>query len=172
MKKLYRVLLVVALAAVMVLPVMAAPSPTAEAKTAKSNATVPVQGAQVKVLESDVYAAVIEVVTNVTHLNNLGVNPAAKMVAAFDLNVPIPEGQSSVTVPIKVSNAKAGDYVVILHRKNNTEKTWEKVGEGYLGADLTVNATFTSFSPVVVMSVDASAAPAATTAVKAPKTGQ
>ena len=46
---------------------------------------------------------------------------------------------------------------------------WEKVGEGFLGADMTVTGTFTSFSPVLVMVVDAAQASAA--GVKAPKTG-
>ena len=53
---------------------------------------------------------------------------------------------------------------------NDTEGQWEKVGEGFLGADLTVTGTFTSFSPVVVMVVDASEVSAA--GVKAPKTGE
>ena len=92
------------------------------------------------------------------------------MAAAFDLEIVIPAGQTSVSVPIKVANAKAGDYAVILHRMDNEAKTWEKVGEGYLGADLTVTGTFTSFSPVVVMVVDASEVSAA--GVKAPKTGE
>jgi hypothetical protein len=171
MKKLYSVLLVVALMTAMVLPVMAAPSPQATAETAKNNATVAVAGAEVKTLSADVYAAVTAVATNPQTLASLGVNTAAKMAAAFDLNVKIPDGQSSVSVPITVSNAKAGDYAVILHRKDNVEgKPWEKVGEGYLGADLTVTGTFTSFSPVVVMVTDASSVSAA--GAKAPKTGE
>ena len=170
MKKLRSVLLVVALMAAMVLPVLAAPSPQATPKDAKANATVAVTGAKVEVLETEVFEAVKEVVTNVTHLKNLGVNANAKMAAAFDLKIEIPEGQTSVMVPIKVENAKAGDYAVILHRKNNDAGTWEKVGEGYLGADLTVTGTFTSFSPVVVMVVDAS--DMSSTGVKAPKTGE
>lgn len=170
MRKLTNALLVLALTVAMVLPVMAAPSPQATAKDAKASATVAVAGAEVKALAADVFAAAQEVVANPTHLANLGVSTAAKMAAAFDLKIEIPAGQTSVSVPIKVANAKAGDYAVILHRMNNAAGTWEKVGEGYLGADLTVTGTFTSFSPVVVMVVDASEVSAA--GVKAPKTGE
>ena len=169
MKKLSNALLVVALSVAMVLPVFAAPSPQADAKAAKSNATVAVAGAEVKVLTVEVMDAVEDVVENTTHLKNLGVSSAAKLAAAFDLKIEIPAGQTSVSVPIKVNNAKAGDYAVILHRMNNEAGTWEKVGEGFLGADMTVTGTFTSFSPVVVMVVDAADAKAG---VKAPKTGE
>lgn len=168
MKKLYSALLVVALMIACVLPVMAAPSPVADAQAAKANATVAVEGAEVKVLTKEVFAAVLDVVTNPTHLTNLGVSTDAVMVAAFDLDIEIPEGQTSVSVPIIVDNAKAGDYVVILHRKS--DGSWEKVGEGTLGADKTVSAVFSEFSPVAVMVVDASQVSAA--GVKAPKTGQ
>ena len=167
MKKLYSVLLVVALTVAMVLPVFAAPSPSAEVKTAKEAATVAVAGADVKVLTTEVLTAVKDVVTNPTHLQNLGVSTAAKLAAAFDLKIEIPAGQTSVSVPIKVNNAKVGDYAVILHRRADGQ--WEKVGEGFLGADMTVTGTFTSFSPVAIMVVDAAAASAG---VKAPKTGE
>ena len=192
MKKLSSALLVAALSVAMVLPVFAAPSPQATAKPsvavttttttkaaptaaeakateAKANATVAVAGAEVKVLPVAVMDAVEDVVENTTHLTNLGVSSAAKLAAAFDLKIEIPAGQTSVSVPIKVNNAKVGDYAVILHRMNNEAGTWEKVGEGFLGADMTVTGTFTSFSPVVVMVVDAADAKAG---VKAPKTGE
>lgn len=168
MKKLSSALLVLALTVAMVLPVFAAPSPQADAKAAKNNATVAVAGAEVKVLTAEVLTAVNDVVTNATHLTNLGVSTEAKLAAAFDLKIEIPEGQTSVSVPIKVNNAKEGDYAVILHRRADGQ--WEKVGEGYLGADMTVTGTFTSFSPVAVMVVEASQASAA--GVKAPKTGE
>lgn len=168
MRKLSSALLVLALTVAMVLPVLAAPSPQADAKAAKANATVAVAGADVKVLTAEVLDAVEDVVTNTTHLTNLGVSTAAKLAAAFDLKIEIPAGQTSVSVPIKVNNAKAGDYAVVLHRRADGQ--WEKVGEGYLGADLTVTGTFTSFSPVAVMVVDASQVSAA--GVKAPKTGE
>ena len=111
--------------------------------------------------------AVEDVVTNATHLTNLGVSTNAKLAAAFDLKIEIPAGQTSVSVPIKVNNAKVGDFAVILHRRDDAQ--WEKVGEGFLGADMTVTGTFTSFSPVMVMVVDAANA---NVGVKAPKTGE
>ena len=169
MKKLSSILLVVALTVAMVLPVFAAPSPQATAKAAKNNATVAVVGAEVKELPAanlDEY--VKDVAENATTLKNLGVSTVAKLAAAFDLKIEIPAGQTSVSVPIKVNNAKVGDYAVILHRMASGQ--WEKVGEGFLGADMTVTGTFTSFSPVAVMVVDAAQASAA--GVKAPKTGE
>ena len=107
MKKLYSALLVIALAAAMVLPVMAAPSPMAESKAAKSNVSVPVSGASVTALQKDVYDEVKSVTSNSTHLSNMGITGSIMIMAVFDLNYQIPEGQSSVTVPIVVSNANA-----------------------------------------------------------------
>lgn len=167
MKRFYSALLVVAMMIAMVLPVMAAPSPNATSRQAKSNASVAVAGADVSALPADVFQAAQDVVSNPTHLSNLGIKGAAKMVAAFDLKMEMPAGQSSAIVPVKVNNVAAGTYVVVLHRMNNPERTWEVVGQGTVGSDLTINCTFTNFSPVVVLAVDASAA-----GVKAPKTGQ
>lgn len=167
MKKLGKILLVAALAAAMVLPVFAAPSPTADPQAAKDNAVVKVENAEVEVLEKEVHEEVVKVVTSQTHLKNLGVHPGAKLKAAFDLTVEIPTEQTSVSVPIEVKNAKQGDYAVVLHRRADGQ--WEKVGEGRLGKDMTVVATFTSFSPVAVLIVDAALADGG---VKAPKTGE
>ena len=167
MKKLFNALLVVALTVAMVLPVFAAPSPQADPQAAKDNAVVKVKDAEVKVLEKEVHKEVVNVVTNKTHLKNLGVNTEAKMKAAFDLKVEIPAGQTSVTVPIEVKHAKHGDYAYVLHRKADGQ--WEVVGRGQLEKDMIVMATFTSFSPVVVMVVEAAQADAG---VKAPKTGE
>mgnify|MGYP003321364370 CR=1 FL=1 len=169
MKKLYSALLVVALTVAMVLPVFAAPSPQAEAKASVSNATVAVTGAEVKALAADVFKEVNNVLSNTTHLASFGINTSAKVAACFDLKVEIPEGQESVSVPVKVNNAKVGDYVYIVHRKA-VNGEYEVVGQGVLGADMTINATFTSFSPVIVMVVDAAQVSAA--GVKAPKTGE
>ena len=169
MKKLYSALLVLALTVAMVLPVFAAPSPQAEAKASVANATVAVTGAEVKALAQDVFKEVNNVLTTNTELlAALNIASDAKVAACFDLKVEIPAGQTSVSVPIKVNNAKAGDFAVILHQKADGQ--WEKVGEGFLGADMTVTGTFTSFSPVAVMVVDAAQASAA--GVKAPKTGE
>ena len=170
MKKLYSALLVVALTVAMVLPVFAAPSPQAEAKASKSNATVAVAGAEVKALAQDVFKEVNNVLTTNTELlAALNIASGSKIAACFDLKVEIPAGQSSVTVPIKVNNANVGDYVYIVHRQSSNGE-YKVVGQGTLNADMTINATFTEFSPVIVMVADA--APASAAVVKAPKTGE
>lgn len=168
MKKLYSALMVVALSAAMVLPIFAAPSPKADTVAPASVAKVEVADAKVEVLATDVKKEVSNVVSNPEHLKNLGVSTEAKLVSSFDLKYSgnIPEG--GVKIPVKVTNAKAGDYAVLLHRRADGQ--WEKVGECVLGEDLTVTGTFTSFSPVAVMIVDASKVSAA--GVKAPKTGE
>ena len=169
MKKLYSVLLVVALSVAMVLPVLAAPSPKADTVAPASAVEVAVAGADVVVLAADVKAEVASVVSNPTHLTNLGVSLSAKLVSSFDLKFDgeIPAG--GVQIPIKVSSAKVGDFAYILHR-SSVDGHWEVVGQGYLGADLTVTGTFTNFSPVAVLVVDAADVSAA--GVKAPKTGE
>ena len=103
-------------------------------------------------------------------LKDLNVPTSAKLVAAVDVSYSgeIPAG--GVQVPFKVPSAKKGDMVYVLHRQPNAPYTWEVVGSGVLGDDLTVTGTFTSFSPVAFMVVDA--ADVAATAVKAPKTGE
>jgi hypothetical protein len=95
---------------------------------------------------------------------------AAKLAAAFNLNLKrgesIPAG--GLIVPIKVEGAKTGDYVIVMHRK--ADGYWEVVGRGTLGADLTINATFTSFSPVMVLKVEAE--DVASSGIRAPRTGE
>ena len=169
MRKLYSALLVVALSATMVLTAFAAPSPKADTVAPASAVAIAVADADVEVLAADVKAEVASVVSNPTHLTNLGVSTAAKLVSSFDLKYEgtIPAG--GVQIPVKVSNAKAGDYAYLLHRRSDNG-SWEVVGQGYLGADLTVTGTFTSFSPVAVLVVDAADVSAA--GVKAPKTGE
>lgn len=171
MRKMRTAIIAVALAAVMVMPVAAKPSPKADTVAPAAAVTVAAQNTTVETLEADVKAEVSKVVANTQVLTDLGVNTSAKLASSFDLEYKgeIPEG--GVVIPIKVNKAKAGDYAYVLHRKDSVAGApWEKVGEGVLGADLTVNATFTSFSPVAVMVVDA--AEVADTTVKAPKTGE
>lgn len=171
MKKLYSSLMALALCAMMVLPVVAAGSPESDTVAPASAVTVAVADADVVVLDSWVKEEVSNVVTNTTHLTNLGVNTKAELVSSFDLTYEgeIPAG--GVKIPIKVENAKAGDYAYILHRQDGVVGSpWEVVGQGYLSADLTVTGTFTSFSPVAVMVVDS--ADAAAAGIKAPKTGE
>ena len=175
MKKLYAILLTAVLVISMAVPIFAAESPSAKTaaleKAAPATAvTTSVQGGAVKTLPGDVKAEVAIVTSNPQHLANLGVSTDAKLVSSFDFSYPadkIPEG--GIVVPFKVSNAKAGDLAIVLHRNAKTG-TWEKVGEAILGADLTVNGTFKNTSPVAIMVVDATKAAAA--GVKAPKTGE
>ncbi|MDR0221597.1 MAG: hypothetical protein LBI54_09370 [Lachnospiraceae bacterium] len=84
----------------------------------------------------------------------------ARLVAAFNLNLRPGESMPAggLIVPIRVNGAKAGDYVIVLHRK--ADYIWEVVARDFLTGDLTVNATFTSFSPVMVLLVTAEEAAA------------
>jgi hypothetical protein len=79
----------------------------------------------------------------------------AKLVAAFNLNLKpgevMPAG--GLIVPIKINGAKAGDYAIVLHRR--PDYFWEVVARGFLTGDLTINATFTTFSPVMVLLITA-----------------
>ena len=171
MKKLYSSIAALTLCAMMALTAIAADSPSAEASAPADVVEVPVANANVVLLKAEDKAEVHNVVTNETHLTNLNVNTKAELVSSFDLKYEgtIPAG--GVKMPIVVETAKAGDYVYILHRQDSVAGApWEVVGQGYLGADLTVTATFTNFSPVAVLVVDAKDAAAA--GIKAPKTGQ
>lgn len=171
MKKLYSSLLAIAMCTLMAMTALAAGSPSAESSAPADVVDVPVANANVVVLSSVDKKEVHNVVTNATHLTNLGVNTKAELVSSFDLKYDgqIPAG--GVKIPVVVETAKAGDYVYVLHRQDGVAGApWEVVGQGYLGADLTINATFTNFSPVAVLVVDA--ADAAAAGIKAPKTGQ
>ena len=101
-------------------------------------------------------------------LDTYNIPASAKVAAFFDLKFDgdIPAG--GLNIPIEVKNADPGDYVIVLHRK--ADGIWEVVARGFLGADLTIVATFTSFSPVLVLVVDA--ADVAVAGIRAPKTGE
>ena len=171
MRKMRTAIIAVALAAVMVLPVAAKPSPVAETVAPAAAVTVAAQNTTVEVLQADVKKEVSNVAANTQVLSDLGVNTSAKLASSFDLEYKGQVPAGGVTIPFKVNKAKAGDYAYVLHRKDDVAGApWEKVGEGVLGADLTVYGTFTSFSPVAIMVVDA--ANVADTTVKAPKTGE
>ncbi|MCL2254584.1 MAG: hypothetical protein FWC09_09085, partial [Lachnospiraceae bacterium] len=79
----------------------------------------------------------------------------------------IPAGGAKI--PVTVNNANVGDYVYIVHR-NSVTGTWEVVGQGVLGADMTIVGTFLNFSPVMIMVVPA--ADFAAAGVRAPRTGE
>lgn len=167
MKKVYGVLLTVALVATMVIPGLAAPSPTAEVVEAASSIKVEVAGVAAEAAAPELAEEIMKVAAMPQVMVDLGVSPTAKLVAAMEFTYDgvIPAG--GIQVPFTVSSAKAGDLVYVLHRTESGQ--WEKVGEAILGADLQVVATFHSFSPVAIMVADAAtiAAP-----IVAPKTGE
>ena len=173
MKKVYALLLVAVMTVAMAVPTFAANSPEADpvVKTAAGVDVVAaakevktsVAAASVAVPNEGLAKQVVSVTSTESVLKDLNVPTSAKLVAAVDVSY-------SVQVPFKVPGAKKGDMVYVLHRQPNAPYTWEVVGSGVLGDDLTVTGTFTSFSPVAFMVVDA--ADVAATAVKAPKTGE
>ncbi|MFI3237733.1 MAG: hypothetical protein R3Y47_06855 [Lachnospiraceae bacterium] len=186
MKKYYALLLATLLLVMTVVPAMAAVSPTVETTTTTTTTTTPavtmetevdaparsasvaVADAAVAVLYEDTKAEVASVTSNPTHLTNLDVNVNATLVSSFELvySGDIPAG--GVQVPVAVDTLTVGQYAYVLHRNSETG-TWEKVGEGLVGEDLTIVCTFTNFSPVAVLAVDASEV---ATTVESPKTGQ
>lgn len=191
MKKIYGVLLTVALVATMVMPGFAGPSQDATpVSPSKPSSPAPVEeavanvineetmpavnvaGVEAKVATPELAEQVMKVAAMPTVLSDLGVVASAKLSAVMEFSYEgdIPEG--GVQIPFVVNSAAVGDLVYILHRMPSGQ--WEKVGETILGADLTVVGTFTSFSPVAIMVVDAAtvASIATSTEVLAPKTGE
>lgn len=179
MKKVYALLLVAVMTVAMAVPTFAANSPEADpvVKTAAGVDVVAaakevktsVAAASVAVPSEQLAKQVVSVTSTESVLKDLNVPTSAKLVAVdVSYSGEIPAG--GVQVPFKVPGAKKGDMVYVLHRQPNAPYTWEVVGSGVLGDDLTVTGTFTSFSPVAFMVVDA--ADVAATAVKAPKTGE
>lgn len=172
MKKLYALLLTGVMAVSFVMPAMAAPSPTAQVVEAADTVSVPVAGAKVEALRTDIAAATVEYAKDQTFLSNMGVSASAKLSAVLDLSYSgvIPEG--GVQIPLVITSAKAGDVVYVLHRRDDLPgMPWEKVGQATLGSDLTVTCTFTSFSPVMILVADGTQA-AAAEGIRAPKTGE
>lgn len=179
MKKLYTLLLVVALTVMAVLPVMATTkkSPTATDVTPTTTTVSTKDVSVTQITDSAVKSMIDTFVGTASNLTALGVDAKAKMLTYMDISYSgtIPTG--GIQLPMKITGAKAGDYVYVLHAVKSTSNasawTWEVVGKGYLSADLTITATFKSFSPVVIMKVDAANANAATTnGNTAPKTGE
>lgn len=170
MKKLYALLMAAVLMLAVVVPASAATSPVATIVEATSSVATTVEGTAVTALSREVAAEVIGVTETPSVLSDLGVPAEASIVAAVDVTYTgeIPTG--GVQISFVVSNAQPGDLVYLLHRQSTAPYQWEVVGSAVLGSDLTVVGTFTSFSPVAVMVVDAENV--AATGVKAPKTGK
>lgn len=170
MKKFYALLLAGVMTVACAMPTMAAPSPVAQVVESAATVTVPVSGASVKALDRDLAQEVVKLSDNAQFLSDLNIPTSVKLAAAFDLSYDGTITAGGVQIPLNLSSVadiKVGDYVYVAHRREDTPgKLWEKVGEGYVGNDMTVTATFTSFSPVVVFVGEAPAG------VKAPKTGE
>lgn len=167
MKKFYALLLAGVMTVACAMPTMAAPSPVAQAVQSASTISVPVSGASVAAPSQTIASAAIEYVADEKFLSDLSVPTTANLAAVLDLSYSgtIPAG--GVQIPLVVSSAKAGQTVYVLHRRDDLPgKPWEKVGQGVLGSDLTVTATFTSFSPVIILVGDT------VSGVTAPKTGE
>ena len=148
-------------------PAPASPTATASASVVAQLAAL--ADVSATVASSDFINAINGYLENNETFKAIGNIPdEAKLALAFDLKFDgeIPAGGLKVTIP--VVNATPGDYVIVMHRKANGD--WEVVGRGFLNADGTIEATFTSFSPVVVLVVDAADVTAA--GIKAPKTGE
>jgi hypothetical protein len=172
-KKAYALLLTVVMLVTMAFPAIAAPSPAAEAKpstdaqAAASAVTISVSGVTTAPVPDDALKEYKELVSGNTNnfLNTYDIPSTARVAAVLDIKFDGNVG-AGVSIPIKVATAKSGDYVIVMHRQANG--IWQVVGRGFLGADLTIHATFTSFSPVMVLAVDA--ATAAASGVRAPRT--
>lgn len=170
MKKVYALLLAGVMTIAMAAPAFAAPSPAADVVESAKTVSTTVAGTSVAAPSTELANQVISVTSTESVLKDLNVPTTAKLVAAVDVSYSgeIPAG--GVQIPFVVDSAKKGDLVYVLHRQGFAPYTWEVVGQAILGDDLTVVGTFTNFSPVAFMVVDAK--DVAATGVKAPKTGE
>lgn len=170
MKKLYALAMAGVMTIALAMPVLAAPSPAAQAIESAATISTSVSGLDAAAPSQELATEVVEVTSNAQIMKDLNVPEEAKLFAVVDVSYSgvIPEG--GVQIPFVVSSAKAGDLVYVLHRQSTAPYAWEVVGQAVLGADLTVTGTFTSFSPVAFMVVDAADVAAGT--VRAPKTGE
>lgn len=171
MKRLYTLLAAGVLTVAMAMPVIAAPSPEADSIAPVTIVTTTVSNVSMEEPSQVMLDEVKRVTSNAQVLNDLNVPQSARLAAVVmvDYSGTIPAG--GVQIPFNVSTfAKKGDKVYILHRQSFAPYTWEVVGQSVLGNDLTVTGTFTSFSPVAFMVVNASEVTA--TGVRAPRTGE
>lgn len=170
MKKLYALLLTIVMFAALTISAFAATSPQALVQDSVASISIDVAEVAVTAASAQLVQDAFELTANETHMANLGVPADAYVAAVINVSYSgeIPAG--GVKIPITVSNADAGDYVIILHRSSVEPYEWEVVGRGVLDANKTIIGTFHSFSPVVVMVVDG--ADYSATGIKAPKTGQ
>lgn len=169
MKKLYKLMLAVVLTISIALPVVAAPSPNAQ--NLSTTVTTTVSGVTPTQPSKEMSDEVIRVTSNAQVLKDLNVSSSAHLAAVIEVSFSgtIPAG--GLQVPFDVKDfAKKGDLVYVLHRQATEPYSWEVVGQTVLGDDLKVTGTFTSFSPVAFMVVEASKV--SSSGVRAPKTGE
>ena len=176
MKKVYAIILSAALAMTMCLPVLAAPSPSAEVKAAAEAIVVdPALGVELEVPTTAMHTEVVRVTSDPAVLAALGVPTGASLLSTVEVEGTVPAG-GTLSIPFKVTNASIGDVVYVLHRTPSGQ--WEVVGSAVMDASMTVTGVFSSLSPVAFMVVKASDAaaasvtPATTAAAVAPKTGE
>ena len=166
MKKLYALLMAGVMTIALAMPALAAPSPAAASIASGSTVKTTVSNVGVAAPSQELAQEVVNVTSNAQVLKDLSVPATAHLAAVLEVS---PAG--GVQVPFDVSGfAKKGDVVYVLHRQAYAPYTWEVVGQAVMGDNLTVTGTFTSFSPVAFMVVNASEVTAA--GAKAPKTGE
>lgn len=171
MKKLYALLMAGVMTIALARPALAAPSPAAASIASGSTVKTTVSNVGVAAPSQELAQEVVNVTSNAQVLKDLSVPATAHLAAVLEVSYSgeIPAG--GVQVPFDVSGfAKKGDVVYVLHRQAYAPYTWEVVGQAVMGDNLTVTGTFTSFSPVAFMVVNASEVTAA--GAKAPKTGE
>ena len=171
MKKLYALLLAGVLTVSLAVPTFATTSPAGETVESAKTVSTTVEGTEVVAPSRELAAQVVSVTSTESVLVDLGVPTDAVLVAAVDVAYEGEVPAGGVQIPFVIDSAKKGDLVYVLHRQSVAPYQWEVVGSAVLGDDLTVTATFTSFSPVAFMVVDA-ADVAPTTGATSPKTGE
>ena len=160
MKKLYALLMAGVMTIALAMPALAAPSPAAASIASGSTVKTTVSNVGVAAPSQELAQEVVNVTSNAQVLKDLSVPATAHLAAVLEVSY-------SGEIP---AGAKKGDVVYVLHRQAYAPYTWEVVGQAVMGDNLTVTGTFTSFSPVAFMVVNASEVTAA--GAKAPKTGE
>lgn len=151
-------------------PVLAAPS--AEATQPEVKVETSVEGVEVEVEQTVAESVKTEAATEaVKAAAAVSADTKATVLAVVEINLTegdIPEG--GLTLTIKADGIKAGDNIVLLHKK--ADGTWETIVPSSV-KDGAVVATFTSLSPVAIVQLETPATTAGTEtpAGTAPKAG-
>lgn len=169
MKKLYKLMLAAVMITALALPVVAAPSPEAQTRSTKVTTSNP--DVIIEEPSKELSDEAVRVTSNAQVLKDLNVPASAHLAAVGEVSCSrtIPAGGLSIEFDVS-SFAKKGDLVYILHRRPTAPYQWEVVGQTVVGDNLKATGTFTSFSPVVFMVIEASQVSSA--GVRAPRTGE